>query len=303
MTPAAWLEAVRGEGGPLTLSLLALAAACLISADIGALWAGRAAAIPSGLRARLDAFDPLALLRGEEAIAPEARREAASAFVLRADGPASRERATRCLADAIYYEAATEPLEGRRAVAQVVLNRVRDPRFPKSICGVVYEGWASNAGCQFSFACDGALNHPPSPAAYRSAMAIAAEALSGRVEPRAGWATHYHTTRVAPDWRGLVRVGQIGSQIFYRWAGAQGRSGAFNGRYAGVEYPPSVEQLLARRHGRAMSPQPGPDALPTTLAANPDAYVNGRPLRTPAQIEQMNKLLDERRPAAGAGAG
>lgn len=287
------------------MALIALAVAGLVSADIGALWAFPVSGQPSGLRARLDAFDPLAFLRGEEGIGIilEGRREAAPAFVLRTGNPADRDRATRCLADAIYYEAQSEPLEGRRAVAQVVLNRVRNPRFPKSVCGVVYDGWASAAGCQFSFACDGALNHSPSPAAYRSAMAIAAEALAGRVEPRAGWATHYHTTRVAPDWRGLVRVGQIGSQIFYRWAGAQGRAGAFNGRYVGFEQAPSVEQLLARRHERMTSPQPDPDAIPTTLASNPDAYVNGRPVRAPAQIEQMNRLLEEKRPAAGAGAG
>ncbi|MBU6253311.1 MAG: cell wall hydrolase, partial [Alphaproteobacteria bacterium] len=70
--------------------------------------------------------------------------------------PENRRRAERCLTDAIYYEAASESEDGQRAVAQVVLNRLRHPAWPKTICGVVYQG-SDLPGCQFSYACDGAM--------------------------------------------------------------------------------------------------------------------------------------------------
>ena len=75
-------------------------------------------------------------------------------FYLRASG-AERERAILCLTQAIYYEAALEPTLGQEAVAQTVLNRVRHPNFPHSVCGVVYQGAQQATGCQFSFTCDG----------------------------------------------------------------------------------------------------------------------------------------------------
>ena len=102
-----------------------------------------------------------------------------------------------CLTQAVYYEAGFEPLEGRRAVAQVVINRMRHPAFPKSVCGVVYQG-ASSPVCQFSFVCDGSLYRAPAPAAWREAQAVAAAALLGYVETSVGSATHYHADYVAP---------------------------------------------------------------------------------------------------------
>ena len=165
----------------------------------------------------------------------------AAPFILSSANAEDRSRARRCLADAIYYEAALEPIEGRRAVAQVVLNRVRDPNFPKSVCGVVYDGWDHPAGCQFSFACDGSMARPPIASLYRNALDIAGEALAGRVEPQAGLATHYHATSVEPRWRAdMVRIAQIGSQIFYRWPGLAGQPAAFSGRYAGGEQIPPL---------------------------------------------------------------
>src|SRR5437868_6142648 len=100
-------------------------------------------------------------------------------------------RALLCLTQAVYYEAGFEPAEGRRAVAQVVLNRLRHPAFPKSVCGVVYQG-STGTVCQFSFVCDGALYRRPAIDAWREAEAIAAAALSGYVEKSVGLATHYH---------------------------------------------------------------------------------------------------------------
>ena len=82
---------------------------------------------------------------------------------------------------AIYYEAASQSDEGQAAVAQVVLNRLRNPLFPKSVCGVVFEGSKLNTGCQFSFTCDGSLARRPSPDAWNRAQTVAARALNGYV--------------------------------------------------------------------------------------------------------------------------
>ena len=145
--------------------------------------------------------------------------------------------ALECMTTAIYYEAGFEPTEGQRAVAQVILNRMRHPAFPKSVCGVIYQG-APNPSCQFSFACDGSLARAPAPAAWRRARTVAAEALRGYVMAEVGQATHYHTDYVAPYWAPkLAKVKQIGAHIFYRWPGSWGRRAAFTGRYAGGERP------------------------------------------------------------------
>jgi hypothetical protein len=149
-----------------------------------------------------------------------------------------RERALGCLTQAVYYEAGFEPLEGAQAVAQVVLNRVRHPAFPKTVCGVVYEGAAMSTGCQFSFTCDGSLGRPPAPAAWKRAQDVATHALNGYVMAKVGNATHYHTEWVVPYWAPtLAKVGLIGSQIFYRWPGDWGLPAAFRARYAGGENP------------------------------------------------------------------
>src|SRR5690348_1610026 len=149
-----------------------------------------------------------------------------------------QQRALLCLSQAVYYEAGFEPLEGRRAVAQVVLNRLRHPAFPKSICGVVYQG-AGTGTCQFTFVCDGALYRRPAEEAWREAEAIARAALSGYVESSVGEATHYHADYVAPRWAPLLaKVADIGQHIFYRWPGAWGQPAAFTGRYIGEPRDP-----------------------------------------------------------------
>src|SRR3546814_10013540 len=84
--------------------------------------------------------------------------------------------AERCLTQAIYYEAATESDSGKAAVAQVILNRLRHPAFPRTVCGVVYQG-SSRPGCQFSFTCDGSIRRAPVPALWRRAAEIARAAL------------------------------------------------------------------------------------------------------------------------------
>jgi spore germination cell wall hydrolase CwlJ-like protein len=123
-----------------------------------------------------------------------------------------------CLAQAVYYEARSETVEGQKAVAEVVLNRVRDSRFPKSVCGVVYQGRYRDTGCQFTFTCDGSLRHKPSGEAWDRARAVALNVSLGFSAPLTNKATHYHTDYVNPYWKaGLVETTVIGTHIFYRF--------------------------------------------------------------------------------------
>jgi hypothetical protein len=121
-------------------------------------------------------------------------------------------------------------------VAQVVLNRVRHPAYPNSVCGVVFQGSQRSTGCQFSFTCDGSMRRRPEPSALDRARRIASDALSGSVFEPVGLATHYHTTAVRPWWAAsLNRAITVGSHIFYRWRGAWGHPMAFKDRYVGGE--------------------------------------------------------------------
>lgn len=163
---------------------------------------------------------------------------AARPFDLSNSDPLDHRRALLCLTQAVYYEAGFEPLEGRRAVAQVVLNRMRHPAFPKSVCGVVYQG-ARAPVCQFSFVCDGSLYRRPALGAWKQAEAVAKAALDGFVERAVGAATHYHADYVAPVWAPrLAKITKIGAHIFYRWPGAWGSTAAFTGRYIGEPADP-----------------------------------------------------------------
>lgn len=146
-----------------------------------------------------------------------------------------RSRALQCLTAAIYYEAAREPDEGQRAVAQVVLNRVAHPAFPNTVCGVVYQG-SERPGCQFSFACDGSMARAPMAAYWTRARRVAEAALAGYVYAPVGLATHYHTSAVHPAWADAMNfLGVIGAHRFYRWNGNAGSPRAFNAVYAGGE--------------------------------------------------------------------
>jgi spore germination cell wall hydrolase CwlJ-like protein len=161
-------------------------------------------------------------------------------------GGTSYDRALTCLTQAVYYEAGFEPLSGRRAVAQVVLNRMRHPAFPKSVCGVVYQRNATPV-CQFSFVCDGSLSRAPAAGAWAISRQIAADALAGYVEPSVGSATHYHADYVAPRWAPLLaKINKIGAHIFYRWPGAWGLPAAFTGRYIGEPSDPAALRPVLR---------------------------------------------------------
>jgi spore germination cell wall hydrolase CwlJ-like protein len=128
-----------------------------------------------------------------------------------------------CLAAAIYHEARSEPEVGQRAVAQVIMNRLRHPAYPKTVCDVVLQGALRVTGCQFTFTCDGSLARRPQPRAWAKAMEIAADTLAGRNLAPVADATHYHTTAIRPYWASsLTKVAVLGSHIFYA-GGPNGR--------------------------------------------------------------------------------
>ncbi|MGI8705710.1 MAG: cell wall hydrolase [Sphingomicrobium sp.] len=157
---------------------------------------------------------------------------------------ATQARATECLASAIYYEAGRESENGQRAVAQVVLNRVRHPAFPSTVCGVVYQGSTRATGAQFTFTNDGSLYRQPDSGGWARSRRIAEAALNGAVFGPVGWATHYHANYVLPYWAAtLAKNAVVGAHLFYRWAGGWGRSPAFTQRYARQE--PSSAALKA----------------------------------------------------------
>ena len=188
-------------------------------------------------------------------------------FVLQADAD-DRARALRCMTQAIYYEAAREPLRGQQAVAQVVLNRLRHPAYPKSICGVVYEGSARATGCQFTFTCDGALRWAPQAGLWRQAQDVARRALAGFVDKDVGSATHYHAAYVVPYWAPtLVKMVQVGQHIFYRWTGPWGEPPAFNGHYTGHEADLSPALLASA------DPRTGSDPPPQEQGAHGERKV------------------------------
>ena len=188
-------------------------------------------------------------------------------------------RAQLCLTSAIYYEAANEPDEGQRAVAQVILNRVRHPAYPNTVCDVIYQGTErGDRLCQFSYACDGSMARVPARAAWARASRVARDALAGYVYAPVGTATHYHTLAVNPIWnRSLTRVAIVGAHIFFRWAGTAGTPQAFYASYSGREPNPGPRPHPIRPFvplapntviaGGKLLPAPGPDASYSALEA------------------------------------
>jgi hypothetical protein len=238
---------------------------------------------------------------GFEPVAP------AQPFYLPAAGP-ERARAMLCLTQAIYYEAALEPPDGQAAVAQTVLNRLRHPAFPKSVCGVVYQG-ASQPGCQFSFACDGSRDRPPIAPYWQRAQAVAQAALDGFVEKNVGTATYYHADYVFPAWAPqMLKISQIGAHIFYRFPGPAGAE-ALNSHYQGGELRvsmagPPASVIAAAAAAKALGEPGGAPPLLTlaagpTTAPTPGRIVAGRRIPTAAEIAEINARLE--RIAAPAG--
>ncbi len=197
------------------------------------------------------AVEPLEVLK----IAPvEARAINAAVPFSTAPNPAARPflfagnaddraRATDCLAAAQYYEAGDDA-SGQEAVAQVIINRMRHPAFPKSICGVVFQGAERATGCQFTFTCDGALTREPTPAGWDRARTLAARMLAGKVDSRVGLATHYHTDWLVPYWSSsLDKITEVHTHLFFRWKGWWGTPPAFRRAQNGAE--PAITQLAS----------------------------------------------------------
>jgi spore germination cell wall hydrolase CwlJ-like protein len=130
-------------------------------------------------------------------------------------------REQQCLAAGVYFEARGEPVKGQAAVAQVILNRVRNPAYPVSVCGVVYQNEKWRNGCQFSFACDGVRERVADKQAWTIAEDVASAVTAGRIWlPDVGSSTHYHATYVHPRWaRAMEKMKKIGDHIFYRTYG------------------------------------------------------------------------------------
>jgi len=128
----------------------------------------------------------------------------------------------KCLATAIYFEARGEPVKGELAVAQVVINRLKNPAYPKTICGVVYQNKDMRDACQFSFACDGIKDRITDMTSWRRAQELAKRVVSREDwwNPNVGSATHYHANYVKPRWaRTMKKMDKIGHHIFYKTFG------------------------------------------------------------------------------------
>ena len=131
-----------------------------------------------------------------------------------------------CLALNIYHEARDQPFIGQVAVAQVVMNRVYDDRYPDDVCGVVMQGptysWKPDFPvrhrCQFSWYCDGKSDKTPDEGAWQKAMMIAQGVHTGNLDDFVEGATHYHAHYVYPEWaKSKTRTVRIDDHIFYRW--------------------------------------------------------------------------------------
>ncbi|MHB8283630.1 MAG: cell wall hydrolase [Caulobacteraceae bacterium] len=223
---------------------------------------------------------------------------AARPFRMTSASAQDRANALTCLTQAVYYESASEQIDGQRAVAQVIVNRVRNPAFPNTVCGVVYQGAAQarggvvRSGCQFSFACEAPRNRPIVSTAWDRAQAVARDALNGGVMAMVGDATHYHTVWVTPYWSpALTKIGQIGAHIFYRPAGQAGLPTAFQERYVGGEAMPNrVVAKTGASHGdMRTTDMDGTVALDTPVAVTPKPALIA--LAAPTRDKPINAAL------------
>lgn len=170
---------------------------------------------------RQSPFDSILTEKDSGRFVPEIgpRDHAWAASVLAPSVFSAREQ--QCLASGIYFEARGESVKGQAAVAQVILNRVRNPAYPKTICGVVYQNEDWRNRCQFSFACDAIKDRVNSEYHWRVARDVAMAVTAGKIWlPQVGSATHYHAVYVRPTWaRTMEKVGRIGLHVFYRTYG------------------------------------------------------------------------------------
>jgi spore germination cell wall hydrolase CwlJ-like protein len=323
MNPRAQIAVAKPEGSrlarwPVFASLLSLASCFALSGTAGPVHPVRSAP-ESDVRISLEPGAEPAVMTfqavdAEKAVEMNAAVPNDSGPILPAsafrtsygdDGIGTRMTALECLTSAIYYEASSESSEGQRAVAQVVLNRVRHPAFPHSVCGVVFQGAERTTGCQFTFTCDGSLARQRNPQSWRRAMSVAAAALAGYVERSVGTATHYHTVWVVPYWQSsLTKITTVGAHVFYRWTGSWGTPAAFSATYAGIEMLPNKLAMLGDPTGELglMAANGGPDGAGIESYEPPQPVYGPRtaqieaPPRTPlaADESQGSLLADER---------
>lgn len=201
---------------------------------------------------------------------------------LRLNTASAGAREKRCLAEAVYYEARSESYRGQIAVAEVVMNRTRSGVYPRTICGVVYQGSERGPrllGCQFSFTCDGSLRYRPHGRAWAQANRIASEVLEGGHAPMTGRATHYHTVAIRPYWApSYVETTRVGAHVFYRMpTAAERRTMRPNTRRWTARDVPVLEETLVppidvpavESPGPVVGPAPTAPAVPAVRA--PDA--------------------------------
>ena len=123
----------------------------------------------------------------------------------------------RCLAEAIYFEARGETLEGQYAVGEVIINRMISNSFPNSICGVVSEGSGRLNACQFSYNCDGKLEIIVEKKIYNRISKLSRILLEPSARVLTDGATFYHAKAVNPSWaKKFTKTYEIGQHIFYR---------------------------------------------------------------------------------------
>lgn len=194
--------------------------------------------------------------------------------------------ALHCLTQAAYYEAGANGPEAEAAVVQVVLNRVHHPDFPKTVCGVVYQGADRDSGCQFTFTCDGALARPVDKAAWDAASKVAARALSGYVVKAVGASTYYHANYVFPVWAPtLDKITTVGPHIFYSLNGAEGP--LLTGHYSGGELK-LANTMLKAVDRFTVKPKA---AVQTLLASTTQAKADQAPAAAPAGLKlQADRL-------------
>ncbi|HEX7760694.1 MAG TPA: cell wall hydrolase [Caulobacteraceae bacterium] len=213
-----------------------------------------------------------------------------------------------CLTAAVYYEAGSDTAAGQAAVAQVVLNRVRHPSFPKTVCGVVYQG-AASGHCQFSFICDGAMRRAKSPAMWESARKVAVRALGGYVMTQAGEAVSFHAAYLGRMWSSMQVVGRIGAHQFYRFGAHGGGTGAFQGGVYAVERrpDPAVTEPADRPVYASASDSPTADGAAVahlaSLTAAPSAASAGQPASATVPVSASKPAADAPAKAAAVSTG
>jgi hypothetical protein len=267
----------------------------------GAEWAATSTAFQAELEQQLLAAEPNARVeltsfrtgdglraRGSGTLFenPDARAMMVQAVLRGPSAPAEQQQAEpqvdprqhACLSQAIYYEARGENQRGQVAVAEVVMNRVRSSAYPNSICGVVYQGSHRSTGCQFTFTCDGSLNHRPRGRAWDRAQRVATAVMLGYTRPITQGATHYHTRAVNPIWNsGLVETTEVGSHVFYRFPNRAERA--------------TYQEALARRRSalgarRAAEPlMPAEDGVAVEAAGETIDAVAPAPVSADAPVQ------------------